>query len=216
MTLIFGNFPHPVGMWGCVENCKTSIFLHRLVCGNPGLKSSLSGPWKIKNHVCWFLVVFCFFVCFCMIWSYIIIFSPPEHRKHHLNLKWGGSIFWFRPISCTHFATPQHMPCLPIPASLPFHPSVIIWPPCYVTTYHILDTRHTWGLAYPSLSSHPSVIIWPPCITQGGLSCPSCYLTISPSCITPPPCPSTTDQSFYIQSWILFIFWEFTIFWLAH
>ena len=53
-----------------------------------------------------FVVVFCFF---CMIWSYIIIFSPPEHRKHHLNLKWGDLIFWFRPTSCTHFATFQHM-----------------------------------------------------------------------------------------------------------
>ena len=44
-----------------------------------------------------------------MIWSYIIIFSPPEHRKHHLNLKWGDLIVLFRPISCTHFATPQHI-----------------------------------------------------------------------------------------------------------
>ena len=52
---------------------------------------------------------YCFFVFFCMIWSNIIIFSPPEHRKHHLNLKWGDLIFWFRPISCTHFVTPQHM-----------------------------------------------------------------------------------------------------------
>ena len=52
---------------------------------------------------------YCFFVFFCMIWSNIIIFSPPEHKKHHLNLKWGDLIFWFRPISCTHFATPQHM-----------------------------------------------------------------------------------------------------------
>ena len=54
----------------------------------------------------------CFFVFFCMIWSSIIIFTPPEHRKHHLNLKWGDLIFWFRPISCTHFATPQHIPFL--------------------------------------------------------------------------------------------------------
>ena len=52
---------------------------------------------------------YCFFVFFCMIWSNIIIFSPPEHKKHHLNLKWGDLIFWFRPISCTHFATPQHV-----------------------------------------------------------------------------------------------------------
>ena len=52
---------------------------------------------------------YCFFVFFCMIWSNIIIFSPPEHKKHHLNLKWGDLIFWFRPISCTHFATPQHI-----------------------------------------------------------------------------------------------------------
>ena len=42
------------------------------------------------------LAMFCF--C-CMIWSYIIIFSPPEHRKHHLNLKWGDLIFWFRHFS---------------------------------------------------------------------------------------------------------------------
>ena len=27
-----------------------------------------------------------------MIWSYIIIFRPPEHRKHHLNPKWGDLI----------------------------------------------------------------------------------------------------------------------------
>ena len=26
---------------------------------------------------------------FCMIWFCIIIFKPPEHRKHHLNSKWG-------------------------------------------------------------------------------------------------------------------------------
>ena len=57
-----------------------------------------------------FLVfLFVFFVCFCMIWSYIIIFSPPEHRKHHLNLKWGDLIFWFRPLSCTHDVTPWHI-----------------------------------------------------------------------------------------------------------
>ena len=63
--------------------------------------------------MCWFLVVLVVFVVvfcfFCMIWSYIIIFSPPEHRKHHLNLKWGDLIFLFRPTSCTHFATFQHM-----------------------------------------------------------------------------------------------------------
>ena len=55
---------------------------------------------------------YCFFVFFCMIWSNIIIFSPPEHRKHHLNLKWGDLIFWFRPISCTHFATLHHRGCI--------------------------------------------------------------------------------------------------------
>ena len=68
-------------------------------------------PWPVhKNQEQCELVFGCFvvvfvvvFVFFCMIWSNIIIFSPPEHRKHHLNLKWGGSIFWFRPISCTHF-----------------------------------------------------------------------------------------------------------------
>ena len=38
-----------------------------------------------------FFLFFCF--VFCMIWSNIIIFSPPEHRKHHLNLKWGDLIF---------------------------------------------------------------------------------------------------------------------------
>ena len=26
-------------------------------------------------------------------WDNIIIFSPSEHRKHHLNLKWGDLIF---------------------------------------------------------------------------------------------------------------------------
>ena len=112
MTLIFGNFPHPPDMSEGVENSQTSIFLHRLVCGNPGLKKFLVRSIKNKKHVCWFLVVFgffvCFFVCFCMIWSYIIIFSPPEHRKHHLNLKWGDLIFWFRPLSCTHDVTPWH------------------------------------------------------------------------------------------------------------
>ena len=114
MTLIFGNFPYPPDMSGGMENSQTSIFLHRLVCGNPVIKSSLSGPLKIKKTCvlifgCLFGFFWMFFVCFCMIWSYIIIFSPPEHRKHHLNLKWGDSIFWFRPISCTHFATLQHM-----------------------------------------------------------------------------------------------------------
>ena len=63
--------------------------------------------------MCWFLVVLVVFVVvfcfFCMIWSYIIIFSPPEHRKHHLNLKWGDLIFWFRNLSCMHFATFQHI-----------------------------------------------------------------------------------------------------------
>ena len=58
---------------------------------------------------CFVVVFVVVFVFFCMIWSNIIIFSPPEHRKHHLNLKWGDLIFWFRPISCTHFATPQHI-----------------------------------------------------------------------------------------------------------
>ena len=27
-----------------------------------------------------------------MIWSYIIIFRPPEHKKHHLNPKWDDLI----------------------------------------------------------------------------------------------------------------------------
>ena len=113
MTLIFGNFPHPPDMSGGVENSQTSIFLHRLVCGSPGLKKFLVR--SIKNQkpcvlvfgcFCFFVVVFVVF--FCMIWFYIIIFSPPEHRKHHLNLKWGDLIFWFRNLSCTHFATFQH------------------------------------------------------------------------------------------------------------
>ena len=110
MTLIFGNFPHPVGMWGCVENSQTSIFLHRLVCGNPGLKKFL--VWSIKNKKPTVLVFGCFLffvLFFCMIWSYIVISSSPEHRKYHLNLKWGDSIFLFRPISCTHFATLHHI-----------------------------------------------------------------------------------------------------------
>ena len=54
----------------------------------------------------WLFFVFfvCFHVCFCMIWSYIIIFRPPEHRKHHLNPKWRDLIsshfmFAFRDIS---------------------------------------------------------------------------------------------------------------------
>ena len=37
-------------------------------------------------------IFFVFFFLFCMIWSYIIIFRPPEHRKHHLNPKWGDLI----------------------------------------------------------------------------------------------------------------------------
>ena len=27
---------------------------------------------------------------YCMNWSYIIIFRPPEHKKHHLKPKWGN------------------------------------------------------------------------------------------------------------------------------
>ena len=117
MTLIFGNFPHPPDMSGGVENSQTSIFLHRLVCGNPRLKKFLVR--SIRNKKQCVLLFGCFlFVCFCMIWSYIIIFSTPEHRKRHLNLKWGDSIFWFRPISCTHFATPQLMQVSLAPMSL--------------------------------------------------------------------------------------------------
>ena len=98
MTLTFGNFPETLGMSGSLENSQTSIFLHRLVCGSPGLKKFLVR--SIKNQkpcvlvfgcFCFFVVVFVVF--FCMIWFYIIIFSPPEHRKHHLNLKWGDLIF---------------------------------------------------------------------------------------------------------------------------
>ena len=33
-----------------------------------------------------------FLIFFCMIWSYIIIFRPPEHRKHHLSPKWADLI----------------------------------------------------------------------------------------------------------------------------
>ena len=114
MTLIFGNFPETPGMSGSLENSQTSIFLHCLVCGNPWLKKFLVRSIKIKKTMCagfWLFCCcfFCFFVFFCMIWSNFIIFSPPEHRKHHLNLKWGDLNFWFRPISCTHFATPQHI-----------------------------------------------------------------------------------------------------------
>ena len=51
-----------------------------------------------------FGVFWAFFDFFCMIWSYIIIFRPPEHRKHHLNPKWGDLIsshfmYAFRDIS---------------------------------------------------------------------------------------------------------------------
>ena len=38
----------------------------------------------------WFFC--CFFVCFCMIWSYIIIFRPLNTKKHHLNPKWADLI----------------------------------------------------------------------------------------------------------------------------
>ena len=116
MTLTFGNFPETLGMSGSLENSQTSIFLHRLVCGNPGPKKFLVR--SIKNQKQCVLVFGCFvvvfFVFFCMIWSNIIIFSPTEHRKHHLNLKWGDLIFLFRPISCTHFATPQPKPLLKV------------------------------------------------------------------------------------------------------
>ena len=119
MTLIFGNFPETLGMSSSLENSETSIFLHRLVCGSPGLKKFLVR--SIKNQKPCVLVFGCFgcFCCcfFCMIWSYIIIFSPPEHRKHHLNLKWGDLIFWFRPTSCTHFATFQHIHTVRFPDS---------------------------------------------------------------------------------------------------
>ena len=32
--IIFGNFPHTLGMSGCVENCQTVQKLHLVVCGN--------------------------------------------------------------------------------------------------------------------------------------------------------------------------------------
>ena len=38
MTLIFGNFPETLGMSWSLENSETSIFLHCLACGSPGLK----------------------------------------------------------------------------------------------------------------------------------------------------------------------------------
>ena len=111
MTLIFGNFPETLGMSGSLENSQTSIFLHRLGCGTVGLKFFCPVHKKSKTRcvgfwLFWLFLLLLFF--FCMIWSYIIIFSPPEHRKHHLNLKWGDLIFWFRNLSCTHFATFQH------------------------------------------------------------------------------------------------------------
>ena len=113
MTLTFGNFPHPPDMSGGVENCETEKNLHRLVCGNPVIKKFLVR--SIKNQkpcvlvfscFCFFVVFLLLFFCFffCMIWSYIIIFRPPEHRKHHLNPKWGDLIsshfmYAFRDIS---------------------------------------------------------------------------------------------------------------------
>ena len=57
MTWFFGIFPHPPDMSGDVENSQTSMFLHPLVCGSPGPKKFLVRSIKIKNNVCWFLVV---------------------------------------------------------------------------------------------------------------------------------------------------------------
>ena len=108
MTLIFGNFPETLGMSGSLENSQTSIFLHRLVCGNPGPKKFLVR--SIKNQKQCELVFGCFvvvFVFFCMIWSNIIIFSLPEHRKHQSKMGWFN--FLISSESCTHFATPQHI-----------------------------------------------------------------------------------------------------------
>ena len=98
---VSGKFPNlnifaPFGLWKSWTK-KVPCPVHK------NKKTMCAGFWLF---CCCF---YCFFVFFCMIWSNIIIFSPPEHKKHHLNLKWGDLIFWFRPISCTHFATPQHL-----------------------------------------------------------------------------------------------------------
>ena len=61
MTLIFGNFPHPPDMLGCVENCETKKNLHRLGCGTVGLKKFLVR--SIKNQKPCVLV----FGCFCFV-----------------------------------------------------------------------------------------------------------------------------------------------------
>ena len=34
MIRFFGNFPHPLGIWGGVENCKNLKKLHRVGCGS--------------------------------------------------------------------------------------------------------------------------------------------------------------------------------------
>ena len=96
-----GKFPNlnifaPFGLWKSWTK-KVPCPVHKKS------KTMCVGFWLFLFFCC------CFCCFFCMIWFYIIIFSPPEHRKHHLNLKWGDLIFWFRPISCTHFATFQHM-----------------------------------------------------------------------------------------------------------
>ena len=111
MTLIFGNFPHPVGMWGCVENCKTSIFLHRLVCGNPGLKKFLVRSIKIKNNVCWFLVVLLLFLLlflFSFVW-----FGPISSYLVPLNTEnttwiWNG-VIWFFDFVQFHVRISRHL-----------------------------------------------------------------------------------------------------------
>ena len=63
--LRFGNFPHPPDMSGGVENSQTSIFLHRLVCGNPRLKKFLVR--SIKNRKPCVLVFGCF-------WMFLFVF----------------------------------------------------------------------------------------------------------------------------------------------
>ena len=40
------------------------------------------------GNFCVFLHFFAFFVFLCMIWSFIIIFRRPEHRRHNLKPKW--------------------------------------------------------------------------------------------------------------------------------
>ena len=88
MTLIFGNFPYPPDMSGGMENSQTSIFLHRLVCGNPVIKKF---PVRsIKNKKPFVLVFGClfgFFGCFLFVFVWFGLIS-----RENGNLNWRSTL----------------------------------------------------------------------------------------------------------------------------